>query len=88
MDAIMEQYLALEKKILGYNPNLDTQRLLDAFTFADKAHDGQKRKSGEPYIIHPLAVADIVAEMELIPTPSSPLCSTMSLRTPAPPVRS
>ncbi|MCI9402561.1 MAG: bifunctional (p)ppGpp synthetase/guanosine-3',5'-bis(diphosphate) 3'-pyrophosphohydrolase [Oscillospiraceae bacterium] len=67
MDAIMEQYLALEKKILGYNPNLDTQRLLDAFTFADKAHDGQKRKSGEPYIIHPLAVADIVAEMELDP---------------------
>ena len=33
-----------------------------AFEVADKAHGGQKRKSGEPYIIHPLAVAQIVAE--------------------------
>ncbi len=44
---------------------MDTQRLFDAFTFADAAHHGQLRKSGEPYIIHPLAVADIVADLGL-----------------------
>ena len=65
MDPILERYQALEDKVRSYNPNLDTQRLFDAFTFADSAHAGQLRKSGEPYIIHPLAVAEIVAELEL-----------------------
>ena len=46
-------------------PNLDTQRLFAAFTYADAEHHGQLRKSGEPYIIHPLAVADIVADLGL-----------------------
>ena len=65
MDPILERYQALEDKIRAYNPNLDTKRLFDAFSFADNAHSGQLRKSGEPYIIHPLAVAEIVAELEL-----------------------
>ncbi len=65
MDPILERYQALEDKIKGYNPTADTQRLFDAFSFADNAHSGQLRKSGEPYIIHPLAVAEIVAELEL-----------------------
>ena len=60
MDPILERYQALEDKVSMYTPNLDTRRLYDAFTFADTAHHGQLRKSGEPYIIHPLAVADIV----------------------------
>ncbi len=65
MDPILERYQALEAKIKSYNPTLDTQRLFDAFSFADNAHSGQLRKSGEPYIIHPLAVAEIVADLEL-----------------------
>ena len=65
MDPILERYHALEKKMAAYTPNLDTQRLYDAFTFADAEHHGQLRKSGEPYIIHPLAVADIVADLGL-----------------------
>ena len=65
MDPILERYHALEKKVAAYTPNLDTQRLYDAFTFADAEHHGQLRKSGEPYIIHPLAVADIVADLGL-----------------------
>ena len=40
----------------------DIQRLRDAFEFAREAHSPQKRKSGEPYIIHPVNVARIVAE--------------------------
>lgn len=65
MDPILEQYHALEKKVASYMPNLDTKRLFDAFTYADSAHHGQLRKSGEPYIIHPIAVAEIVADLEL-----------------------
>ncbi len=65
MDPILEQYQALERKVSAYTPNLDTKRLFEAFTYADSEHHGQLRKSGEPYIIHPLAVADIVADLGL-----------------------
>ena len=65
MDPILERYQALEDKIEEYNPALDAQRLFRAFTYADNAHAGQLRKDGSPYITHPLAVAEIVAELEL-----------------------
>ena len=65
MDPILERYQALEDKIKEYNPALDAQRLFRAFTYADNAHAGQLRKDGSPYITHPLAVAEIVAELEL-----------------------
>ena len=65
MDPILERYQALEDKVRAYTPNLDTKRLFDAFTFADAEHHGQLRKSGEPYIIHPIAVAEIVADLGL-----------------------
>ncbi len=59
---IQEQYELLEKTVRSYNPAADFDHIRAAFEYADRCHDGQKRKSGEPYIIHPLAVAQIVAE--------------------------
>ena len=59
---VLEQFELLEKTIRSYNPAADFEQIRAAFEVADKAHGGQKRKSGEPYIIHPLAVAQIVAE--------------------------
>ena len=65
MDPVLESYHALEEKIKQYNHNLDTKRLYAAFQYADSAHSGQLRKDGSPYITHPLAVAEIVSELEL-----------------------
>jgi guanosine-3',5'-bis(diphosphate) 3'-pyrophosphohydrolase len=59
---IQEQYEHLEATVLAYNPAADVLHIRASFEFAEKCHEGQKRKSGEPYIIHPLAVAQIVAE--------------------------
>ena len=67
MDPILARYQALEDKILSYAPDLDTQRMFSAFTYADSAHNGQLRKDGSPYITHPLAVAEIVADLNLDP---------------------
>ncbi|WP_295581300.1 bifunctional (p)ppGpp synthetase/guanosine-3',5'-bis(diphosphate) 3'-pyrophosphohydrolase [uncultured Oscillibacter sp.] len=59
---IQEQYELLEATVRGYNPAADFAHIRSAFEYACKYHEGQTRKSGEPYIIHPLAVAQIVAE--------------------------
>ena len=59
---IQEQYDILEDTVRAYNPGADFDRIQRAFAYAQKHHEGQKRKSGEPYIIHPLAVAQSVAE--------------------------
>lgn len=48
-----------------YHPSADVSRVQLAYGFAKKSHGDQKRKSGEPYIIHPLAVAVILAELEM-----------------------
>jgi guanosine-3',5'-bis(diphosphate) 3'-pyrophosphohydrolase len=52
-------------KLKAYNPNGDLSLVVKAFEFADQAHSGQFRISGEPYIQHPLGVAFILAELEL-----------------------
>ncbi len=65
MDPILKQYQELEQCVLVYNPALDKTLLFKAFQFANDAHKGQKRKDGSPYITHPLAVAQIVAELKL-----------------------
>jgi len=59
---ITEQYQKLEDTVRAYNPSADFAHIRSAFEYAEKSHNGQTRKSGEPYIIHPLAVAQIVAE--------------------------
>src|SRR5690349_14976516 len=56
--------LALKERI-AYLPEAQVQRVLQAFRIGAKAHEGQARKSGEPYITHPIAVAGILAELGL-----------------------
>ena len=58
-------YLELIEKIKTYHPSSDFSMIEKAYKLAVDAHKDQKRKSGEPYIIHPLKVAYILAELEL-----------------------
>lgn len=60
-----ELYRTLIGKVLEYHPNTDITMIEKAYAIADKAHAGQLRKSGEPYIMHPLCVAIILAELQL-----------------------
>ena len=60
-----ELYQKLIDTIKKYHPSSDISLVEKAYAIADKAHKDQKRKSGEPYIIHPLCVALILAELEL-----------------------
>ena len=60
--ADLESILAVAEK---NHPNDDFDMIRKAFAFAQQGHEGQVRKSGEPYLIHPLAVARILAEMRL-----------------------
>ena len=55
----------LLEKASTYLKENDLKRIKDAYDFADQAHFGQVRKSGEPYILHPLAVAEILVNMEM-----------------------
>ena len=52
-------------KIKEYAPNTDTTLVEKAYYLAKSAHEGVLRKSGEPYIIHPIAVANILVDMQL-----------------------
>ena len=52
-------------KVQSYNPLADIDLIKKAYVFSAKAHAGQKRKSGQPYLIHPLEVANILAEMKM-----------------------
>ena len=53
----------LIQKILTTDKQYDLSKIITAYEFAAKAHEGQKRSSGQPYIIHPLAVAFILLEL-------------------------
>jgi len=55
----------LIKKIKNYNKFLNPETLSKAYTFALNAHKNQKRDSGDPYLSHPVAVADILTELKL-----------------------
>ncbi len=56
---------ALSERLTHYLNNQQIQLVCRAYFYAEQAHDGQRRRSGEPYIIHPLAVANILADMHL-----------------------
>lgn len=55
----------LIEKATSYMKVSELNRIREAYDFADKAHHGQVRKSGEPYILHPLAVAEILVNMQM-----------------------
>lgn len=55
----------LLEKASAYMKESDLKRIREAYEFAERAHSGQLRKSGEPYILHPLAVADILVGMNM-----------------------
>jgi len=57
----------LVSKLEGYLPPAEVERVQDAYDFAFEAHQGQRRRSGEPYITHPVAVADLLADLKLDP---------------------
>ncbi len=52
-------------RVQSYHPQVDVQLLKKAYVFSEKAHEGQIRRSGEPYISHPLSVAGILADLKL-----------------------
>lgn len=61
-EKLHEELIASVKK---YHPSTDLSMIEKAYQVAKNAHEGQMRKSGEPYIIHPLCVAIILADLEL-----------------------
>ncbi len=60
--------MKLEQILSGisrYDPNADLELVRRAYDFASKAHEGQTRRSGDPYVTHPTAVAEIITELKL-----------------------
>jgi GTP pyrophosphokinase len=61
----MIRFEDLLEKVRAYSPDADVELLRRAYVFSAFEHRGQVRHSGEPYLIHPLAVADLLADMKL-----------------------
>lgn len=55
----------LVEKVRAYQPDPDTEMIARAYHFSERMHEGQTRRSGEPYFIHPVGVASIIADMKL-----------------------
>src|ERR1035438_8537960 len=63
--AIDQRLEALLRQVHANRPSEDTALILKAWQFCVRHHEGQVRASGEPYIVHPLKVAEVLAEMKL-----------------------
>ncbi len=64
-DPVEPLYRELEAKVREYRPKDDFAPLEKAFQFAKRYHEGQTRDSGEPYMVHPVMVAHILADMRM-----------------------
>lgn len=65
---VREQTITVDeliRQVKGYSPSAETQLIREAYDFASSAHEGQKRESGEPYLHHPLRVAEIITHLKL-----------------------
>ncbi len=63
--SVEEMYKQLEEKVRAARPNEDVSALERAFRFAAERHKEQKRDSGEPYMMHPLAVTNVLVDMQM-----------------------
>ncbi|HOH38456.1 MAG TPA: HD domain-containing protein, partial [Spirochaetota bacterium] len=64
----MDSYALLSRlitKVKTSRPENDTDLITKAFAFAESAHEHQKRRSGEPYIIHPVESAVILSDLKM-----------------------
>ena len=61
----MIRFEDLIEKVQAYSPDADVELLRRAYVFSAFEHRGKVRHSGEPYLIHPLAVADFLADMRV-----------------------
>jgi GTP diphosphokinase / guanosine-3',5'-bis(diphosphate) 3'-diphosphatase len=61
----MLRFNDIADRVLEYDPECDLTLLQRAYVFSAKVHEGQERLSGEPYLVHPIEVAGILAEMRL-----------------------
>ena len=61
----MIRFETLLEKVRAYSPDADLELLRRAYVFSALAHKGQVRHSGEPYLVHPIEVADVLADMRL-----------------------
>ena len=67
-EAVLEtqpMYLELEQKIRDAGMNLEFSRIRAAYEFAARAHAGQRRKNGDPYVTHCISAAEITVDMGL-----------------------
>ena len=62
---MMDQFEKLKGLITKYNPEANLELISKAYEFSNEAHKGQERVSGDPYIIHPVEVGIILAELEM-----------------------
>ena len=62
---MIDQFLKLREQIAKYNPDANLDLVEKAYMLSKKAHEGQERVSGDPYIIHPVEVGIILAELEM-----------------------
>ena len=85
METFAEHYGAMCAAILNRMPGADMELIDRAVAYARNKHKDQKRKDASPYIIHPLAVAQIVTEMGLDTDAILGAVSTTASRTPTPP---
>ena len=61
----MLQVEQLIERVKAYQPSVDAGLIQHAYDYSFRMHAGQTRKSGEPYIVHPIGVAGIIADLRL-----------------------
>lgn len=61
----MVRLIDILEKVKSYHPSADTDLINKAYVYGSRMHEGQMRKSGEPYFTHPISVAGIIADMKL-----------------------